>query len=69
MRTIRLLPGWLGLMFGSPRSGNAVNILKVWHDRYFQRVDLSRLDQRMLDDIGATEAMRDAEIAKPFWRP
>ncbi len=68
MRTIRLLPGWLGPIFGSPRSGSLMSTLVVWHDRYFQRRQFARLDDRMLKDVGATEKVRDEEIAKPFWQ-
>jgi uncharacterized protein YjiS (DUF1127 family) len=42
--------------------------LAVWQDRRRQRLILARLDDRMLHDIGLTNADVDREITKPFWR-
>jgi len=39
-----------------------------WRARIRERRDLARLDDHLLDDIGASRAWRDAEIGKPFWR-
>ncbi|HEX6143259.1 MAG TPA: DUF1127 domain-containing protein [Geminicoccaceae bacterium] len=39
-----------------------------WSARIRERRDLARLDDHLLDDIGASRAWRDAEIGKPFWR-
>jgi uncharacterized protein YjiS (DUF1127 family) len=43
-------------------------LLAVWRDRRRQRFILSRLDDRMLHDIGLTYADVEGEISKPFWR-
>ena len=42
--------------------------LAVWQDRRRQRFTLSRLDDRMLHDIGLSSADVDRELSKPFWR-
>ncbi|MEQ8449509.1 MAG: hypothetical protein RIB97_07460 [Nitratireductor sp.] len=41
---------------------------RLWlcYQRHLQRLDLARLDKRMLDDIGLTETDRRRECA-PFW--
>ena len=46
----------------------AFEMLAVWQERRRQRFTLSRLDDRMLRDIGLNSADVDAEISKPFWR-
>ncbi|MCW3476651.1 DUF1127 domain-containing protein [Limobrevibacterium gyesilva] len=43
-------------------------IRAAWRRRR-SRIDLSRLDARMLKDIGLTYADVDQEANKPFWRP
>ena len=47
----------------------AVYALALWSARAKQRRELARMDKRMMNDIGLTEAARVAECAKPFWRP
>jgi uncharacterized protein YjiS (DUF1127 family) len=42
--------------------------LREWRRRRDGRLELSRLDERMLRDIGLTRADADYEISKPFWR-
>lgn len=42
--------------------------LRKWHQRKNGRLELARLDQRMLRDIGLTRFDADYEINKPFWR-
>lgn len=39
-----------------------------WIENWRQRKALSKLDDRLLTDIGITRAMAKREIAKPFWR-
>ena len=39
-----------------------------WLQRRQQRLELARLDARMLSDIGLTRADALAEALKPFWR-
>jgi uncharacterized protein YjiS (DUF1127 family) len=39
-----------------------------WYDRHLQRVDLSRLDDYALRDIGISPADVRRECTKPFWR-
>lgn len=67
MRTIWIMPGWLGLIV--PPSGrlDIASALCCWWERYVQRVALAELDKRMLDDIGISEADRQIEVRKPFW--
>jgi uncharacterized protein YjiS (DUF1127 family) len=51
----------------------------AWEIRFFrwcarssarsrQREALSKLDDRLLDDIGVTRRQANAEAAKPFWK-
>jgi uncharacterized protein YjiS (DUF1127 family) len=42
--------------------------LREWHRRKNIRLDLARLDERMLRDIGLTRLDAEYEINKPFWR-
>ena len=42
--------------------------LREWRQRKNSRLELARLDERMLRDIGLTRAEADHEINKPFWR-
>jgi len=39
-----------------------------WQERHRQRRALSKLDDRMLRDIGISRADADSEYRKPFWR-
>ncbi|HZX18354.1 MAG TPA: DUF1127 domain-containing protein [Pseudomonas sp.] len=39
-----------------------------WQRNLRTRHQLARLDSRQLADAGITEAQRQAELAKPFWR-
>jgi uncharacterized protein YjiS (DUF1127 family) len=41
--------------------------LREWRRRKNGRLELARLDERMLRDIGLTRAEADHEINKPFW--
>ncbi|WP_425405677.1 DUF1127 domain-containing protein [Hwanghaeella sp.] len=67
MRTIWIMPGWLGLIV--PPSGrlDIVAVLRCWWERRQQRVALAGLDDQMLKDIGVSEAERNRETRKPFW--
>jgi uncharacterized protein YjiS (DUF1127 family) len=40
----------------------------VWRWRAYSRRALSRMEQRALRDIGITEAERNLECRKQFWR-
>ena len=42
--------------------------LRTWHQRSISRSHLSQASPRILADIGISEAQRDAEVSKPFWR-
>ncbi|WP_263147316.1 DUF1127 domain-containing protein [Pseudomonas sp. RIT-PI-AD] len=42
--------------------------LVLWQRRIFSRQQLARLDARLLADAGISEAQRQAELSKPFWR-
>ncbi|WP_339525040.1 DUF1127 domain-containing protein [Pseudomonas sp. EA_35y_Pfl2_R111] len=39
-----------------------------WRRKLRTRRQLARLDSRQLADAGITEAQRQAELARPFWR-
>ncbi len=43
-------------------------ILFSWYQRAQSRVALSKLDQRLLDDIGVSSKAAEIEIHKPFWK-
>lgn len=42
--------------------------LLQWQRRLISRRQLARLDARLLADAGISEAQRQAELNKPFWR-
>ena len=42
--------------------------LRKWRQRKNGRLELARLDERMLRDIGLTRVDAEYEINKPFWR-
>lgn len=43
-------------------------ILRTWHRRLKTRRQLRKLDARLLDDVGISEAERQQECAKWFWQ-
>ena len=56
----------LHLLSGFLRGVRAV--LREWRCRKNGRLELARLDERMLRDIGLTRVDADYEINKSFWR-
>lgn len=42
--------------------------LREWRRRKNSRLELARLDERMLRDIGLTRLDAEYEVNKPFWR-
>ncbi|MFD1624028.1 DUF1127 domain-containing protein [Azospirillum griseum] len=44
------------------------NLVGLWRQRVVTRRELSRLDERMLQDIGFSRTDADEEMSKPFWR-
>jgi len=42
--------------------------LFIYKHRYKSRIALSKLDDRMLRDIGISKDKADQEIQKPFWK-
>lgn len=42
--------------------------LKRWRANAYSRKTLAKLDERLLADCGITEAQRQLELSKPFWR-
>lgn len=67
MRTIWIMPGWLGLIVPPSRRLDIVAVLRCWWGRRLQRIALAELDKYMLNDIGISEADRQMEVRKPFW--
>ena len=45
-----------------------VAVLREWRRRRNGRLELARLDERMLRDIGLTRVDAEYEMNKPFWR-
>jgi len=43
-------------------------LVSTWRQRSRQRSDLMVLTPRLLDDMGITEAQRQQEVNKPFWK-
>jgi uncharacterized protein YjiS (DUF1127 family) len=42
--------------------------LQAWRQNSRTRQQLAQLDPRQLADAGITDAERDSELDKPFWR-
>lgn len=61
-RTPTASQGARGLM------NRSINVLLLWNERARQRQHLSRLDDRLIKDMGITHADVEAEIRKPFWK-
>ena len=57
------LAGDCDRMFAKP-----VQTLRTWYRRSRSRYQLSRVSPQTLVDVGISEAQRQAEVAKPFWR-
>jgi uncharacterized protein YjiS (DUF1127 family) len=53
---------------GPPLWLRAYAVLCSWQRNWHTRRQLARLDSRQLADAGITEAQRQAELEKPFWR-
>lgn len=52
-----------------PASGfSMLQTLKRWRANAYSRKTLAKLDERLLADCGITEAQRQLELSKPFWR-
>jgi len=45
-----------------------IQTLFLYSERSRQRRALSKMDYRLLDDIGVTRAAANYETSKPFWR-
>lgn len=45
------------------------DVLALMHQRRRQRTALSRLDGRLLDDIGVSADAARREVSKPPWQP
>lgn len=43
-------------------------LLLLWQERARERNHLSRLDRRLLKDVGLSPEQVDHESSKPFWR-
>jgi uncharacterized protein YjiS (DUF1127 family) len=49
-------------------AGRVLSTLREWRRRARDRAELSKLDHRMLRDIGLTQADAEFLSSKPFWR-
>lgn len=59
----------LGAVGGTGRRiGALLDLLLTWQERAAQRSHLSRLDDRMLRDVGLTRDQIAREASKPFWQ-
>lgn len=82
MRTIWILPGWLGLLIGPSPSGSHLNstfdslkgsvrvayvAIVTMHRRARERRQLAELDRRLLDDIGIRPEEVYREVSKRCW--
>lgn len=65
-RTLR--PGTSVLAGHMDRMAQLPALLTLWHRRARQRLELTKLDDHLLDDIGLTREEVEAEARKPFWR-
>jgi uncharacterized protein YjiS (DUF1127 family) len=45
-----------------------LTLLQTWQQRSRSRRQLAQLDSRLLADTGISEAERQVELGKPFWR-
>jgi uncharacterized protein YjiS (DUF1127 family) len=50
-------------------SGAIVASLRTWRRRRVARRELTRLDERILRDIGIDPGTVNYEMQRPFWRP
>jgi uncharacterized protein YjiS (DUF1127 family) len=50
-------------------TGKCLKVMAIWQERAEQRHALGTLDQRMLKDIGVSNADAYKETHKPFWLP
>jgi uncharacterized protein YjiS (DUF1127 family) len=57
--------GWSSLVRAL---STASQTIRAWRLRAATRRELSRLDDRLLKDIGITRAQAYREAVKPFWR-
>lgn len=46
----------------------AIDLIFVWQERHRQRIELARMDQRMLRDLGLSAQDISSEADKPFWQ-
>lgn len=47
----------------------ALDVSLAWHQRMADRHSLRAMDERLLKDIGLSQADVEHEATKPFWRP
>jgi len=55
----------------APRAALALRLLafvQLWLHNSRSRRQLAQLDGRQLADVGITQAERESELDKPFWR-
>lgn len=50
------------------RAQQLLALLHIWQQRSRSRRQLAQLDPRLLADTGISEAERQVELSKPFWR-
>lgn len=50
------------------RTQQLLALLHLWQQRSRSRRQLAQLDPRLLSDTSISEAERQVELSKPFWR-
>ena len=67
-RRLGAVPHHRGRRVASDVAGRVLAILREWRRRAHDRAELSKLDDRMLKDIGLTRGDAEFLSNKPFWR-
>jgi len=75
----RAAPATAGVLFPRDRDPALISLVKILHcfrtgyrlarERYRQRKQLMKMDDRQLRDIGITPEQAEQEARKPIWKP
>ncbi|MFC1681742.1 DUF1127 domain-containing protein [Pseudomonadota bacterium] len=67
---VRISSAWdarFGVLAWIDRVAKILETLETWNQRHKTRQQLAKLDDRMLKDIGISDAQRFIESKKRFW--